>query len=193
MEDEVGWKQDELWKVVNAGGQIITNTPKGLWDSAVEYFKWCDSNPLKSKRTLTSGKTQGEKVEIEAVRPYTIKGFCLHAGISERYLNDIGQTHSKDSEFYMVVEKILGLIYNQNLEGAVVDFYNPIMVSKLLKLDGDKEPENRTIKIEMVSSQSSKLSNSESEILQNLDLEKVNLLKDKAENFERQNGSTKGG
>ena len=86
---------NEHWKVINSGSRVVSNTPEQLWNAAVAYFKWNEENPIKAKRTLTSGKTQGEKVEVEFKRPLSIKAFCLHANISERYLTDIKNTHEQ--------------------------------------------------------------------------------------------------
>lgn len=179
------WKLDEHWKVINSGGRVVSNTPQQLWEQAVEYFKWSDNNPIKAKRTLTSGKTQGEKVTVEFKRPYSIQGFCLHASISERYIKDIKDTHKQDSEWYMVIEKILYIIYTQVLEGAVVDLYNPIMVSKMLNMDKDNGDQAAAPKVEIVDSTSNHLANSENEVLKNLDFGKVEILKDKLENTDR--------
>lgn len=172
----------EHWKVINAGGREISNTPQQLWESAVEYFKWTDSNPITSKRTLTSGKTQGKKVQVEHRRPYSIKALCLHCNISERYIDDIRLSHDKDSEWYIIMEKILMIIYTQNLEGALVDIYNPLMVSKLLNMDKGESEKPVTVRVEVVDSNSKVLANSENEVLEKLDLEKVNNLKSKIEN-----------
>lgn len=172
---------DQHWKVVNSGARVLSNTPQQLWESAIEYFKWCDDNPVKAKRTLTSGKTSGEKVELEFVRPYSIKGFCLHCNVSMRYLNDLKDSKDRNSEWYMVVEKIMMIVYTQNLEGAMVDLYNPIITSKLLNLDSEKENEGTHVKVEIVDSRSSHLANSENELLKKLDLEKLEILDRKAE------------
>ena len=177
----------EHWHMVKAGGSQIVNSPEALWEAAQEYFKFCDDNPIKTKRTIQSGKSTGEKVEVEHTRLYNIKAFCIHAGISERYLKDITQSHANDSVYFQVVERILYIIYSQNVEGASADIFNPIIVSKMLQLEkapDDKEP---NVKIEIVSSISNKLANSEDEILKNLDLEKLSLVKDKSENLQREN------
>lgn len=177
-----GWQLDQHWKVVASGGRQISTTAQQLWEGAVSYFKWCEDNPIKAKRTLTSGKEAGKQVETEYTRPYTVKGFCLHCGISERYIKDISTTHQKDSEYYIVMEKILMLIYNQVLEGALLDLYNPIMASKLLNMDKETDNQDAIVKIEVVHTGKTKLANSENEILEKLNLEKLEILKDKIEN-----------
>lgn len=176
------------WEVINAGGQQIINTPKQLWEAVVKYFKWCDDNPIVSKRTLTSGKTQGIKVDVEYVRPYEIKAMCLHCNISERYIKDLKESHAVDSEWVMVMEKILYIIYNQNVEGAIVDLYNPIMVSKLIGLDKDNGSDSdKAPRVEIVDSTTKEIATSENEILENLDYGKVEILKEKAKNLKEQN------
>lgn len=186
MDKSNDWMQNEHWKVVASGGQTISNTPQQLWEKAVEYFKWCDNNPITAKRTMTSGKTQGDKVEVEYRRPYTVRAMCLHCNISERYINDIKNSHKVDSEWYIIVEKILYIIYTNNLEGALVDLYNPIMVSKVLNLDkGNDGDDDKPVRIEIVNTHSAQMANSESEVLKNLDFQKVDQLKDKLENLER--------
>lgn len=181
------WKQDQHWKVVNGGATKISNTPEDLWQKAIDYFKWCDENPITAKRTLTGGKNAGDKKEVEFVRPYTIEGFCLHAGISKTYLKDIINTHDKSTQWHMVAEKISYIIYTQNLEGAIVDLYNPIMVSKVLNMDKGDKDDDKPVRVEIIdASETDKIPNSENEVLQNLDFEKVRLLKDKTQNHERE-------
>ena len=175
-------EEQEHWQIISGGGRIISNTAQQLWDGAIEYFRWVDDHPIRARRTLTTGKTQGQTVEVEYKRPYTIKAMCLHCGISERYLNDIKESHSKDSEYYTIVEKILMIIYNQNLEGAIVDLYNPIIVAKVLNMDKDSGERAMPIRVEVVEKNNLQLSNSENEVLKNLDFEKVEILKDKVEN-----------
>jgi hypothetical protein len=176
------WKLDEHWKVINSGSIVVSSTPQQLWEQAVDYFKWMDANPIITKRTHITGKTQGQKYEVEFKRPYSIESMCLHCGISKRWIEDIRQTHDKSSEYYIVLERILMVIYTQVLEGAVVDLYNPIMASKMLNLDKQNDDDNKTVRVEIIDTGKVGLPNSESQILEKLDSEKVNIVKDKSEN-----------
>jgi len=185
MDNNNDWRQDDHWKVISAGGVQISTTPEQLWEQAVSYFKWCTDNPIKPKKTLTSGKEAGKQVEMVVARPFTIEGMCLHCGINRRYITEIEATHGKDSKWYMVMEKILMVIYTQNLEGGLADLYNPIMVSKVLKLDAPQENNTGTVKVEIVHSEA-KLANSENEVLRKLNPEKLEIIKDKSENSERE-------
>lgn len=178
---------NEHWHIINEGKQKVSNTPEQLWEAAVGYFKWCDENPISEKRTLLSGKTQGAKIEVEHTRPYTIKAFCLHANISEKYIKDLIDCKA-GNEWAMVIEKILYIIYNQNLEGGLIDQFNPIMVSKVLNMDKENDKGNDPPpRVEIVEGQTKQLANSENEILENLDYGKVEQLKEKIENSKEQN------
>jgi hypothetical protein len=138
-----------------------------------------------SGRVLQMGG--GEAVLVYFKRPYTIKGFCLHANISERYIKDISETHEKQSEMYVIMEKILYIIYNEVLEGGLVDIYNPVMVTKLLKMDGEQGDDTKRTIVTIVDSISTKMHNSESSVIANLDFQKVESVNLKSENQEMQN------
>jgi len=157
------------WEVVDKGLTVVSNTPESLWKNACAYFKWCDENPITAKRTITSGKDSGKRVDIEESRPYSIKGLCLHCGIFEEYIRDIRSSKDNTSMYYIVVSKILYIIYIQNLENATVGIFNPIFVSKVLNMEKDDTPTG-SIKIEIVGGLP-ELSKSENEILEKLELE----------------------
>lgn len=157
------------WQVVDSGKIRVSNTPEELWSNAAGYFAWCDANPIKHTKTITSGKEVGKKVESESPRPYSIKGLCLHCGILEEYIRDVRQTKDKVSLYYVVVSKILYIIYIQNLELATVGVFNPIFVSKVLNMEKDDTPASG-VKIEIVGGLP-ELSKTENEILDKLERE----------------------
>jgi len=183
----------ELWKIVGSGGVTEYKDAEELWKKAEQYFEWCDNTPIKSKRTLQSGKEAGKKVELEHTRPYALKGLCLYCGINEAWLKEISSLGDKTNIWYLVIEKIMYVIYNQNVEGAFVDIFNPIMVTKVLGMDKPTEDEGRVTRVEIVDSTSNKLANSENEILKNLNQEKVQIVKDKSENLLRANAENSSG
>lgn len=177
----------ELWKIVGNGGIKVYDDPEDLWNKAEAYFLYCDTTPITSKRTIQSGKGVGSKVDVENVRPYSLKGLCLFCGVNESWLKDIAGGTDNNSIWFLVVEKIMYVIYNQNVEGAYVDLFNPIMVSKILGLDKPEDNSGKITKIEIVESISTKLANSENEILKNLNYEKLVSVKEKSENLKREN------
>lgn len=164
---------DNHWEIVNGSSNIISNSPESLWENAIKYFKWSDDNPIISKRTLTSGKEAGKRVTIESRRPYSIKALCIHCNILEEWLRDIRQSKDKSSDFYIVVSKILYLIFIQNLEGATVNEFNPIFVAKVLNMEKDDTPTS-AITVNVVNG-IPELSTSENEILEKLEIENAKI------------------
>lgn len=181
MNNESENEMNDHWKVLSGGGVVVSNTAEQLWENATKYFKWCEDNPIKTKKPLTSGKTQGQSFTVEYNRPFTVEGLCLHCGISKQYINSILETHDKSSDFRIVIERIMYVIYSQNLEGAIVDLYNPVIVSKILKIDKEQETSSQSIKVEIVRTEKPKLANSEDEVLSRLDFDKLMDLKEKAD------------
>lgn len=161
---------EQHWEKVDKGTITVADDPLSLWKNAVAYFKWCDENPIIVKRTITSGKAVGTKVDQETPRPYLIKALCLHCGILEEYLLDIRKRKDESSLFYNVASKILYIIYIQNMEMATIGVYNPVFISKLLGT-GNEENSAGPIKVTIISGLP-ELSNSENEILEKLDLDK---------------------
>lgn len=158
------------WEIIAGGGQTASNTPKELWDNACKYFKWCDENPLPIKRLVTAGKLAGQKIGDDKIRPYSVKALCLHCGIDEWYLQEIRTSKQTDSDFYIVVSKILYIIYVQNYEMAVVGEYNAIFTAKILNIDKTELP-TKAITVNVIQGLPT-LSESESEVLEKLELEK---------------------
>jgi hypothetical protein len=75
------------------------------------------------------------------------------------------------------------IIYVQNLEHAVAGEFNSILISKILNMDKG-EQESGSVKVSIISGLPS-LSNSESEILEKLELENEQKIKAENENSNR--------
>ncbi len=160
----------KLWEMVNNNIRVISNTPETLWANACEYFKWCDENPIEFRRTAMAGKYAGVKLDMEEVRPYSIKGLCLYCNVAEDYLKDLRNTKDKSSPYYTVVSKILYIIYVQNYEMAVIGVFNPVFTAKVLNMD-DEGKTVAPVQVNIIGGLPS-LSNSENEVLEKLELEK---------------------
>ena len=163
------------WEMVN-NSSVIEDTAEWLWDGAKSYFKWCDDNPIITKKTLTSGKEAGKLITNEHPRPYNIKAMCIHMGLTIEYFRDVRALEDDSSIFYKTVSKILYIIYVQNLEMATIGVYNPIMIAKLLNLDKEEMPA-APIKITVVGGLP-ELATSEQELLLRLENEKRDLKND---------------
>lgn len=159
------FNSEDLWE----RDALESNTAQRLWENAIAYFAWNKANPIEYKKTILSGKTAGDKVLIEAPRMLTVKGLCLFCGLLEDYLEDIWRSADKSNEYYIVATRILYHIHTQNMEYAAIDVFNPILVTRLHKLEVEEAPTG-TIKIEYVRNLPA-LSNSENEVLEKLDQE----------------------
>jgi hypothetical protein len=155
---------NEHWQIIASGGIKVSNSAQELWQGAIKYFEWCKENPIITKKTLTSGKEAGKRVEQEYPRPYTVKGLCMHLGIMEEYLRDLRKSQDKTNLYYIVASRILYAIYTQNAEMALIGVYNPIFTAKMLNIGSDDTP-TAPIKIEIVDGLPP-LSSSENEILE---------------------------
>lgn len=157
------------WEVVRDKRVIVANTAEELWELACDYFKWCDENKIENTRTVTGGRGTNT-IDESMHRPYTIKGLCIHCGITEEYLNDLRLTKDTTSLYYEVVSRILYIIHTQNVEMATVGLFNPMFTAKVLNMDKPQEGTPRPIRIEIVGN-TPKLAESENEILENQFLE----------------------
>lgn len=158
------------WEIVERNkSKVISTTPEGIWEDVRDYFKWCDEHPVKTKKTITSGKGAGNKVEQEFVRPYTIEGMCLHCGMTKDYIKDIRNMQDKTSPYYVVISKAIYIIYCQNVEMSIVGEFNAIFTAKLLNIDKE-DTSGGAIKV-MIETNTPTLSNSENDILEKLESE----------------------
>lgn len=175
------------WQVVNSGKSIVSNNAASLWENACLYFKWCDENPIIKKQTITQGKGSGTKADIEQTRAYTIKALCLHCNITEEYIRDVRDSKDKYNDYFVVVSKILYIIYSQNLEEAMVGNFSPVMTTKVLNLEKEDTTTPSNITVNVISQGIPELSNSENEILEKLELEIANSEITKDKNPQREN------
>lgn len=159
------------WQIVNRGIEIASDTPENLWFNACSYFKWCDEHPLEVKKRITVGKEAGKNYVEETPRPYTIRGLCLHCGIVEEYLKDVRMQRNTANEYFVVVSKILYIIFIQQQEYATIGVYNPMFTSKALAMDRPEEAPPSAIKVELITTGVQTLSNSEYEVLEKMESE----------------------
>lgn len=164
---------NQLWKKMNDfSNRIVIDTPEDIWKRACEYFSWCDDNPITWKTTVMSGNKAGNKVENESPQPYGIRAFCLYSGITESYMQSIRQSKSTESPYYIVISKILSIIYVQNMNYATTGVFNPVFTAKLLSIGGTEEDTRPSAKVEIITNGIPDLSSSEAEVLEKLEMEK---------------------
>lgn len=178
----------QLWEVIGNRAHItISDTAEDMWKRACEYFLWCDENPVTWKSTIMSGSKGGSKVENESPRPYSVRAMCIFCGLSESYISSIRNSKDQQSDYYIVISKILSIIYVQNLDYATAGVFNPIFTSKLLNLGEEDNGTLEPAKVQIITDGIPTLSSSENEVLQKLEMEKSFSQLDKEQKVKKQN------
>ena len=127
---------NQFWKLRNKHGRDkLFATPELLWESACEYFEWCDKHPWKVVKNKTKGKTK-EKEETPTQRPYSLSGFMLYCDANEAYWRQFKAKNHRD--FSTVISRIESVIETQQFEGAVVGAFNANIIARKLGLS-DKQ------------------------------------------------------
>ena len=130
----------KLWQHVNPIGRPPKfRSAKLLWDKAVEYFAWVDSNPIHLEggtyvyRRMVRGNDELKKAENNgtAPRPYTISGFCTFANICRQWADFKKDYSAKNEEFCEVINAIENVIRTQQVEGAMVKLYDSNLTARL--------------------------------------------------------------
>jgi hypothetical protein len=107
-----------------------------LWEDACEYFQWCEANPIFKEEMI---KQTGAVVKMQCPRPFNLPALCIHCGVTVGYINSMAK-NAAAGEYHLVAQKILQVIYSQNLEFAMVGIFNSNITSKKLGLgSGDEE------------------------------------------------------
>jgi hypothetical protein len=131
---------NEFWKLrATHGRDKIFEHPEHLWESACEYFQWCQDNPL--YEVDFKGKDALE-VKIPKMRAFTWEG--LEVFIDIHSLRDY-KKNPDYKDFSQVITKIEKIIYNQKFTGAAAGFLNANIIARDLGLSEKKEV-NKVIK-----------------------------------------------
>lgn len=147
-------KGNQFWKQRNKHGRDkLFASPELLWESACEYFEWCNANPIIV--TKSNSGTQGSSNEIkEHQRPFTKQGLFFYLECSDTWLTNFKKECTSD--FLRVIHAIEQTIENQQIEHAMVGVFNSNLVARIqgIKEQSDvttngKEISN-SIKVEIV-------------------------------------------
>lgn len=138
-------------------------TPTELWDKAIEYFEWCDNNPImsveqtKMPQRLDSSMMKTMKpamikaflkqtIDMPLQRAYSIEGFTNFANISyQTFLNYESDDYNKDDKTYFeVCTRMRKIIDDQHFTGGMAGTFNSNIVTRKLGLADKKEMEVNT-------------------------------------------------
>lgn len=133
---------DELWAIANEARKNKKGySNQELWLKACEYFKYIDDNPYMIE-AVSVYKGEPVRYSRTQMRPYTISGFCLFAGLSPLYLNrELWKTNNQNEneEKKKVLETIRAVIMTQKFEGATVGVFNSAIIMADLDLKSKTE------------------------------------------------------
>lgn len=102
---------------------------------ALEYFQWCNEHPLKEEKVFCF-KGAISRTTISLMRPFTITGFCIFAGIHSDTFTTVyrGREDMKEA-----CDLISSIIRTQKFEGAAANLMNPIIIARDLGLTDKHE------------------------------------------------------
>lgn len=133
-------KGNRFWELRSKHGRSkLLSSPELLWQSACEYFKWCEDNPL--IEVDFKGKDAFE-VQIPKMRAFTWAGLETFIDISLKEY----KANPKYNDFSEVISRINRVMYTQKFTGAAAGMLNPNIIARDLGLkdltdittDGDK-------------------------------------------------------
>jgi hypothetical protein len=132
---------NQFWKLRSKHGrEKLFATPELLWEAAIEYFEWCESNPWYKHEAIKSGEAAGKIVDIPTARPFTLSGLCIYLGCNETYFRTLkSQLPEGEKDFNSVVTTIEQVIYTQKFEGAAVGVFNSNIIARDLGLSDRSE------------------------------------------------------
>lgn len=146
-------KGNQFWKLrAKHGRDKIFSSPEILWESACEYFEWCENNPLID---IDYKGKDADRVEIYKIQAFNLHGLCLFLGVNTAYFRQFKQslkntdndTNDKDLEkdFSTVITRIEETIYSQKFVGAAAGLLNQNIIARDLGLVDKKEVETRDL------------------------------------------------
>lgn len=118
--------------------KVSGDTAEDLWNDAVEYFLWCERNPIYKDEMV---RQTGEIVAMEVPRAFNLAALCIHCGVTVSYINSMARNQNA-GDYYYVAQKILSVIYSQNLEYAMSGIFNANITAKKLNL-GESDAEGK--------------------------------------------------
>lgn len=130
-----------LWEKVKFGAPPAFESPKEMWERAVEYFKWCEENTLNELKIFNN---QGEIVsgDVPHMRAMTQAGLCAFLNIGVSTWHD----YKKKDNFSEVISKIESIMYEQKFSGAAAGMLNSNIIARDLGLT-DKKDVNATLEV----------------------------------------------
>lgn len=154
-----------IWSVA-ASPRHNFDSPEEMWQKALNYFKWCENNPLyKTEQMKNPDKTPividsetpvvpAERlIEIPLKRAFTWAGLSLFVGVGQGYfrkIKSIGEVNETSKPWLEVVSRIDSAIYTQQYEGGAAGQLNASIVARGIGLVDKTETKVETTEVRKV-------------------------------------------
>ena len=132
-------KGNRFWeKRSKHGRDKIFKNAEAMWETACEYFEWCQANPLQEEQLLKL-RDKIERKNLNKMRPFTIKGFCIFMGVHSTYFHEFesnlkGKDDQKSKDFSQITKRIRDVIFTQKIDSAASGFFNNNIIARDLGL-----------------------------------------------------------
>lgn len=130
---------NEFWKArTKHGRDKLFKEPAILWNACMEYFEWCNNNPLYAAE-IVKFQGKGTIEPVPKMRAMSMTGMCIFLDISK----DTWYEYKKYPDFTEICMRAEEVIYTQKFEGASADLLNPAIIARELGLVDKKEVEQK--------------------------------------------------
>lgn len=131
---------NQLWKLAKGGRFAIITDATALWQLAVNYFEWCDQNPLQ-KAELVKYQGDAEVMDVPLGRPYSMDALTIFVGVSPSYFRsrkselsdklEAGKATADEIDLLDTIVLIQSIVRNQRFEGAAVGHFKENLISRV--------------------------------------------------------------
>ncbi len=127
-------KGNQFWLARTSHGRKKKFTPTTFWKGCLEYFQWCEDNPLREEKVFhTDGKIT--HADVGKMRAMTMAGACTFLDTCE----DTWERYRKDKDFSGVIKSAERIIKDQKFSGAAAGLLNPVIIARDLGLVEKKD------------------------------------------------------
>ena len=129
-------KNNQFWRMRSKhGANAIFNSPDKLYEACVEYFEYCEENPLIEEKV---GFSQGgvQRADTKKVRAMTSSALSIFLGITHKTLIEWKKTRD---DLKPIIDWAESVIWNQKFSAAAAGLLNANIISRELGLADKQE------------------------------------------------------
>ena len=127
----------KLYEKIKVGRPARFKDAQQLWEEALQYFEWCEQNPveiyLKGKKRNSTKEDAKEMQQGKVTRPYTLDGLCVWLNIQMEW--GVFKSNSKRREDWAEFEKVINAceqcVRSQQITGAMAGLYSERLTARL--------------------------------------------------------------